>query len=195
MNNKNIPLVATMSVALLAGCATNVRKPTTMINPPPEMAFSTFTSFELKPINTSESCNKQEGGEQALNAIQEKLNARLGTLLTGWNAAKTAGHGGHTLVIEPVCTDAKLVSGAARFWGGALAGSSAVVMRVRYVDLATGKKVAEPVFYQRASAMGAAWSFGATDRSMPDRMAELITDYTEKNYQVAVGGATGLQPE
>jgi hypothetical protein len=195
MNNKNISLVAAMSVALLAGCATTVSKPTTTTNPPPEMAFSTFTSFELKPINTGESCNKQEGGEQALNAVQEKLNARLGPLLTSWNTAKSAAHGGHKLVIEPVCTDAKLVSGAARFWGGALAGSSAIVMRVRYVDQISGKKIAEPVFYQRASAMGAAWSFGATDRSMPDRMAELITDYTEKNYQVAVGGATGLQPE
>jgi hypothetical protein len=28
--------------------------------------------------------------------------------------------------------------------------------------------------------MGVAWSFGATDRSIPDRMAELIADYTEK---------------
>jgi hypothetical protein len=195
MNNKNIGLIAATSVALLAGCATTVQKPTTMTNPAPEMAFSKFTSFELKPINTTESCNKQEGGDQALTAIQEKLNVRLGALLSGWNTTKTVGHAGHKLVVEPVCTDVKLVGGAARFWGGALAGSSAVVMKVRYVDLATGKKIAEPVFYQRASAMGAAWSFGATDRNMADRMAELITDYTSKNYQVAVGGATGLQPE
>ena len=52
--------------------------------------------------------------------------------------------------------DAKLATGAARFWGGVLTGSSAVVMNVRYLDLATGKKIAEPVFYQRASAMGGA---------------------------------------
>jgi len=194
MKNRNISMIAASCAILLAGCATNVRKPTQMSNPPPDMAFSKFSSFELKPINTAEACDKQQGGEQALNAIQEKLNVKLGGLVSGWNTAGT-GHAGHKLAIEPVCVDAKLVTGAARFWGGALAGSSAVVMRVRYVDLTTGKKVAEPVFYQRASAMGAAWSFGATDRSMPDRMVELITDYTEKNYQVAVGGATGLQPE
>jgi hypothetical protein len=129
-----------------------------------------------------------------LSAIQEKLNVKLGGLVSGWNTAG-AGHAGHKLAIEPVCVDAKLVTGAARFWGGALAGSSAVVMKVRYLDLATGKKIAEPVFYQRASAMGGAYSFGGTDRNMLDRMVELITDYTEKNYQVAVGGVTGLQPE
>jgi hypothetical protein len=195
MNNKNIAIVAATSVALLAGCATTVRKPTETSNPPPAMAFSKFTSFELKPIDAGESCKKQEGGEQALTAIQEKLNVRLAALINGWNTAKTVSHDGHKLMIEPVCTDVKLVSGAARFWGGALAGSSAVVMKVRYVDMATGKKIAEPVFYQRASAMGAAWSFGATDRNMSDRLAELITDYTSKNYQVAVGGATGLPAE
>lgn len=190
--NKNISIAVAASAILLAGCATHVRKPTASDNPPPEQAFSTYTSFSLKPINTVESCDKQRGGDVALRVIQEKLDNRLGGMIATWNQAKSSGPAERKLVIEPICSDAKLVGGAARFWGGALAGSSAIVMKVRYVDQSTGKTIAEPVFYQRANAMGGAWTMGATDRNMLERIVDLIADYTMKNYQATVGGPTGL---
>jgi hypothetical protein len=191
-NVKLATLSAIAGVTLMAGCATQVKAPSTPINPAPSEAFSKFSSFELKPINTNESCDKQHGADQALSLIQEKLNLKLGSMVSNWNANKAGGQPSRKLVIEPVCSDAKLVGGAARFWGGAFAGSSAVVMKVRYTDAASGRVIAEPVFYQRANAMGAAWTFGATDRNMLDRIVDLISDYTAKNYQNAVGGSTGL---
>jgi hypothetical protein len=193
MKNKNIFIVvAGLLAAMLAGCATNVKKPEGAENPPPNVAFSKYTSFELKPINTTEACDKQHGGDQALKSVQDGLTAKLGSLVTGWNSSKAKGAAERKLVIEPVCSDAKLVGTGARIWGGALVGSSAIVMKVRYIDAATGKAIAEPVFYQRASAMGGAYSFGATDRDMLTRIVDLITSYTAKNYQAAVGGPTGL---
>jgi len=57
----------------------------------------------------------------------------------------------------------------------------------------SGKVIAEPVFYQRASAMGAAYSFGATDRDMLNRISDLIVSYANRNYPQAVGGPTGLE--
>lgn len=191
--NKNISFAIIASALLLSGCATQVRTPTTTENPPPAQAFSRYTSFSLKPINTSESCDKQQGGEVALHAIQEGLDQKLGGMIATWNVARTPGAAERKLVIEPVCTDAKLVGGSARFWGGALAGSSAIVMKMRYIDQATGKTIAEPVFYQRANAMGGAWTMGATDRNMLTRIVDLITDYTARNYRSAVGGPTGLE--
>jgi hypothetical protein len=38
--------------------------------------------------------------------------------------------------------------------------------------------------------MGAAWSFGATDKAMLVRVAGMITNYVRNNYGAAVGGST-----
>jgi hypothetical protein len=181
-----------MGILLLAGCATNVKKPEVTQNPPPEMAFSRFTSFELRPINTAEGCSKQHGADEALRSVQERLNNRLTPVVAQWNATAANGQA-HKLLIEPVCSDAKLIGTTARVFGGALHGSSAIVMKVRYTDASTGKLVAEPVFYQRAAAMAGAFSFGGADRAMLERVAELVADYTVNNYKSAVGGPTGLE--
>ncbi|MDB5854492.1 MAG: hypothetical protein JWR22_2533 [Herminiimonas sp.] len=184
-----IPLFA--AIVLTAACTTNVKKPTADQNPPPSEAFSKFGRFELKPINTVEGCDKQHGADVALRAIQDRMTDRLGGVIATWNK-KSAPAGSRKLIVEPICSDAKLVGTSARIWGGAFAGSSAIVLKVRYVDAATGKTIAEPVFYQRASAMGAAWTFGATDRDMLKRIVDLVTDYAVGNYMVATGGPTGL---
>jgi len=183
---------AIIAVTLLAGCATTVRTPTETVNPPPSAALSTFSSFELKPINTNEVCAKQSGGDVALAAIQTRLDTGLGGLVKGWNAKKTSATS-QKLIIEPICVDIKLIGTAKRIFTGALSGSSAVVMKVRYSDAVSGKVIAEPVFYQRASAMGAAYSFGATDRDMLNRISDLIVSYSSRNYPQAVGGPTGLE--
>ncbi len=192
MKNTKYALTAIASVVLLASCATHVKKPTNEQNPPPAEAFSKFTAFELKAINTTEGCDKQHGADVALRSIEERMTSRLSSTLANWNAERTKTQAPRKLIIEPICSDAKLVGTNARIWGGALAGSSAVVMKVRYIDASTKKTIAEPVFYQRASAVGAAWSFGATDRDMLTRIVDLMVDYTLNNYQAAVGGPTGL---
>lgn len=192
MSNTRFAAMAVIGMFLFAGCTTNVKKPEAEQNPAPTEAFSRFSAFELKPINTGEGCDKQHGADVALRSIQDRLNARLGSVIAGWNANTGKAAKPRKLVIEPVCSDAKLVGTNARIWGGALAGSSAIVLKVRYVDASTRKVIAEPVFYQRANAMGGAWSFGATDRDMLNRIVDLVTDYTTRNYQTAVGGPTGL---
>lgn len=183
---------ALVAIAVISGCATSVKMPTETVNPPPIAAWSTFSSFELKPINMTEACTKQSGGDVALNEIQTRLDTNLGALIKNWNAQKKS-TASQKLIIEPICVDIKLIGTAKRIFTGPLSGSSAVVMRVRYTDAASGKIIAEPVFYQRAAALGAAYSFGATDRNMLTRITTLIVDYTSGNYQQAVGGPTGLE--
>lgn len=193
IKNKGFVISGLALILLTAGCATKVKLPETTQNPPPLEAFSNFSQFELKPIDQGPGCDKQRGADVALNAIQEKLNNRLGGLVNGWNATPSAKGSGRKLIIEPVCSNAKMVGTAARIFGGAFMGSSAVVLNVRYIDATSGKKIAEPTFYQRASSMGSAYSFGATDRDMLDRIASIITSYTSGNYENAVGGPTGLE--
>ena len=100
-----------------------------------------------------------------------------------------------TLVITPVITEIKFINGAARFWAGAFAGSSAAIMKVQIVEKETGRTIAAPIFYARAAAMGGAWTFGATDNLMLTRIAGRLTDYLANNYGAAVGGPTGQDPE
>ena len=95
--------------------------------------------------------------------------------------------------MQPSIEELKFVSGGNRAWAGAFAGSSAVRMRVRFSDKATGAVVAEPEFYQRAAAMGGAYTFGGSDNAMLVRIASVIEEYARRNHAQAVGGPTGLE--
>jgi len=130
----------------------------------------------------------QPANDRALVKIQENLDLRLNPVLASWNSAGDPA--GRTLLIQPEI-HIKFISGGTRFLAGALAGSSAVVMRVKFVDAATGKEVAYPEFYQRAAAMGGAYSMGGTDNNMLIRIANLVSEYTIANHKAAVGGPTG----
>lgn len=191
--NKVVLFLGIAIIFLTAGCATKVKTPETTQNPVPSEPFSNFSKFDVKPINQGLGCDKQRGADDALNAIQQKLDNRLGGLVAAWNTASPVKKNSRTLIIEPICSNAKLISPSARIFGGAFVGSSAVVLNVRYTDAMTGKVIAEPVFYQHANMMGSGYSFGATDRDMLDRIASMITTYTSKNYENAVGGPTGLE--
>jgi hypothetical protein len=102
--------------------------------------------------------------------------------LAGWENHNLDGR---VLDVEPHILQLKFVSGGARFFAGALAGSSAVLMRVKFVDAHTGQVVADPEFYQRAAAYGGAWSIGGTDNGMLARIATVVQEYLDR-------GPTGL---
>jgi hypothetical protein len=169
----------------MAGCTTEIYAPAAQ-NPPPSEPFRNFGQFQLQPVTLNPSLAEHGYNQSATASINRSLQQSLGTLLAAWDKGE-----GRTLIVDPYIDEIKFVGGAARFWAGAMAGSSAVVMRVTYKDAATGAVVAEPVFYQHAHAMGGAWTFGGSDNAMLSRLAELVTTYTRNNYASAVGGPTG----
>ena len=69
------------------------------------------------------------------------------------------------------------------------------MLRVKMTDAATGAIIAEPDFYQHANALGAAWSFGATDKTMLIRIASMLREYLNANYAQTVGGSISQAPE
>ena len=172
-----------------AGCTTEIYAPTAQ-NPPPSRCFHEFGKFRLEPVALSPAYAKHGYNLNATAAIDRNLRASLAPDMATWEKGQ-----GPTLVIQPRVEEIKFIGGAARFWAGAFAGSSAVVMRVTYTDETTGAVVASPVFYQHASAMGGAWSIGGSDNAMLSRVANLITTYTKDNYAAAVGGPTGAPPD
>lgn len=186
----SVLLAATM---LLTGCVTHITT-TVTTNPPPAEKFSAFSQFELKPVRLAPGYAGQEANERALVKIQENVSLKMDAALARWTARPKDVATARTLLIEPTVTEIKFINGSARFWAGAMAGSSAVILQASIVDKETGKVIASPMFYARAAAMGGAYTFGATDNLMLARIADRLTDFLIANYDEAVGGPTGAQP-
>lgn len=181
------------AAVLLGGCVTKISTDIAR-NPPPAEKFSAFTRFEISPVSLRPPYAGQQANERALKKIQENISHKADPLIQGWNEASSAGSPSRTLVITPVVTEIKFIGGGARFWAGSFAGSSAVIMQVGFVEKETGREIARPTFYARASAMGGAWTIGSTDNIMLVRIAGRLTDYLAANYATAVGGPSGAEP-
>lgn len=178
----------------LSGCATRYIKPTTTQNPAPAAAFSQFDRYEVKPLQLAPAYAAEGANQKAFAKIDEHWNAKVVAVVNNWNQ-QSAKKGQRTLVIEPRVEHLKFINGGARFWVGAMAGSSAVIMKVKYIDQSTGKVVAEPEFFQRAAAMSGAWTMGAQDNLMLERIVDVAASYNNANYARAVGGASGATAE
>lgn len=183
-------LFAVVIACAMWGCVTTVETPETSFNPAPASSFSSYSQIELDPVQFDPGLPSGSANQAALQKIQENVNAEIGSTLEQWNSSPSATSNGR-LVIEPVITEMKFVGGATRVFAGALAGSSAVVMKVRIYDSESGDTIAEPEFYQRAAAMGGAYTVGVTDNLMLVRIANLLVEYLKSNYENAIGGRTG----
>ncbi len=173
-----------MLLALTTGCTTNI-KPSTETNPPPAEKFSAFNRFELLPVKAGSDVVANQ--QAAMTKIQENTQTILGSRLQQLNAKPLSGQP-RTLLIEPTVTELKFVSGAKRFWSGAMAGSSAVVLKAKFTEKETGKLIANPEFYSKASALSGAYSFGGNDNAMLRRIANWFAVYVLNNYKQPVGG-------
>jgi hypothetical protein len=80
-----------------------------------------------------------------------------------------------TMLVDTTVTSLRIVGGAARFWGGAFAGSSNMALLVVAHD-SSGATVGQRVVANDNNSMGAAWSGGATDRGLPGDMGLLVAD-------------------
>lgn len=163
-------------------------------NPPPKEAFNAFQRFEAQPIAMGAPWAGQKGNEAAKDMLQADIDERLKPLLAQWNA-QPAGDAPRTLRIVPEVRYIRFITGGKRFFGGGLAGNSAIMITLKVTDAATGAVIAEPDFYQHANALGAAYSFGATDKTMLIRVSNMITEYMRANYPRAVGGSISIAPD
>jgi hypothetical protein len=160
-------------------------------NPTPAAPLNTYATYELRPLTLMKPYAGQGANEKAAAKIREHIDAHLVPILTAWSTAGTAAGKSGTLVVEPVIEQIKFIGGATRFWAGAMAGSSYVVMRLKISDSASGNVIAEPEFFQRAAAMSGAWTVGGQDNDMLQRIVTVATAYLTANYESAVGGPTG----
>lgn len=160
-------------------------------NPPPSVPLRRFDRFEIASLGMDAPYAGQRGNELARERLQANLDLRVPPILKAWNESASAADAPRTLKIEPVVRHIRYISGGKRFFGGVLAGGSAILVTVKMTDAASGEVIAEPEFYQHANAWGAAYSFGGTDKAMNIRISEMIATYLSDNRDQAVGGRTG----
>lgn len=162
------------------------------MNPPASVALDTFARFEMAPVKMGAPFAGQKGNEAARTMLQANLDDRVGKVLAEWNAK---GGGSGTLRIEPEIRYVRFITGGKRFFGGGLAGASSIMVKVRLFDAESGKTIAEPDFYQHANALGAAWSFGATDKTMLIRISSMLRAYLQQNYSSPTAVSVSQAPE
>lgn len=163
-------------------------------NPPPAGALAGYDRYELAPLAMGPPYAGDAGKEKAKARIQDYVTSETGAIVAQWNTDAAGAARGQWLLIEPRIEKLKVVSGGARFWAGAMAGDSYVVIKVRISEQPAGTQLAEPEFYQRAAAMSGAWTFGGQDKDMLHRIVVLMNLYLQSNYREAVGGPTGYDP-
>lgn len=158
----------------VSACTTNIHaKDETVV--PPKVPFGAYKSFEIAPLTVTK--NEGDNGDlQAVETIKAELGACLSSILTPYDKGTAP-----KLKIIPVIENIKKVGTAERLLVGAFAGSSAVLLNVKYTDFDTKETVASPTFYAKAAAMSGAWTFGVQDDAMLDRVVQSACDYTKAN--------------
>ncbi|OIP34200.1 MAG: hypothetical protein AUK27_08115 [Deltaproteobacteria bacterium CG2_30_66_27] len=84
---------------------------------------------------------------------------------------------GNALLVKGSVVSMRIVSGAARFWAGAMAGTSDMSVKLTFTDAATGAVVREKLLSSANNPWGAAWTYGGSDRSLPADMGRIIGEY------------------
>lgn len=162
-------------------------------NPPPANKLGGYSGYELKPVTLAPDLSDKKHVEKVVAKVEESFQQSVAPIVKDWNASV---HGGSVqkLVIEPRITLLHKPSGANRFFAGAFAGDGKIVVKMKITEQPSGKVIAEPEFYRRASAMVGAWTVGGHDNAMLQKVAGLAANYLSGNYKEAVGGETGYEP-
>jgi hypothetical protein len=195
----NVLVRSALCLCLLLSAASALAKdeirPSVERNAPPKVQLDHYARFELKPAVLAPAYAEHEANKKALLSVQENIDQRLGAWAAQRNAEPAKNAAASTLTIEPVIEKVRFISGGKRFFAGAFAGSSQILMKLRLTDAASGEVIAEPEFYQHARGMAGAWSMGGADNAMLARVASLAQDYVAANYTALAGSPTGWESE
>ena len=180
-------IVAVAMLFLVSGCATRI----TEVPAPVTRTKVPLGEFERVVLVKSKIADKYAGrgaNIKAANKIDEHLEIGLRGIfdqleVKGFDETEADNYStssaNKVLLIKPYIKQIKFIGGAARFWVGAMAGSSVVIMDVAYQDAASGEKLSEPGFQRVANAFSGA--FGIADNRMLNDVAQDVINYTSAN--------------
>lgn len=84
---------------------------------------------------------------------------------------------GKDLLVKANVNDLRIVSSAARMWGGVFAGSSGIELDLQLIDGATKEVVRQETLNTYNNPWAASYAYGSTDRSLPDDMGKIMANY------------------
>lgn len=171
----------------LGGCATNgsdkhvesaaVSSPVT----PLEKKYDELIVYELETTPELEIDYKEALKDSQSTLISSLVKRNKYKRVEAANNSEN--YGSSTLLVKIKVNDMRIAGFGARFWGGAMAGNSYMYMRMQLVDGETRSVVRDQDFNSTNNSFAATWNFGASDRSLPTDMAEIIADYLDKAVQ------------
>ncbi len=182
-------VVMVLLVLSVVGCATQITEEPA----PPQKATTEFRAFNKVVLLKSEMAveyQESEANQKAVKKIDEHLNNGLRLIFPDLQVVNyedrdsvkaQAGGAQEVLIIKPFIKQIKFIGGATRFWVGAMAGSSVVIMDVDYEDAATGDSVAKAGFLRKGNAYAGSWSIGAADNMMLESIAQDVVNYSSAN--------------
>jgi hypothetical protein len=180
-------VLAALLVVALGGCATSQsgkQDESAVKTPPVTPLAKPYGEIVVYEIETTPVLKKDY--EQDLMICQSTLVSSLlkrNKYRRVEAARSNETYGKPALLVKIKVSDMRIASAGARIWGGALAGSSYMNMRMVLVDAETQQVVREEDFNSTNNAFAAAWTFGASDRSLPSDMAEIMAAYIDKAVQ------------
>ncbi len=138
-------------------------------------AYSTIVFGKVTMTSEIKESYPEVGEELVAGAMSKLLIDSKYPKVTKDNGGKKSKS---TLLVTVSITDMRLVSTAARIWGGAFAGSSYMEMDIEFINYA-GKVIRSKHLNSSNNAWAAAWTGGSSDHSLPTDMGNLLAKYIE----------------
>jgi len=140
-----------------------------------DMKYDTllFSSFTATPEIAKDYPQAATELQHSVMTALQMANSfkQVGTIAEGVPASEK------TLLIKANITDMRIVGGAARFWGGAMAGSSGLEMDLQLIDGASDRIIRNEKLSSWNNPFGAAWTGGSTDNSLVADMGKITAQY------------------
>jgi hypothetical protein len=134
-----------------------------------------IVNFTITPRGVQETGNPQEFlAESQQNCTQTLTDSKLFTDVRTVTSAERANS---TMIIQAELTKLRIVGVGTRIWIGAWAGKSEMAVNVKLIDASTGQVIDEREITDNTNPTYGAWSYGASDRTMPLRVGNVIADY------------------
>ena len=150
--------------------------------PAPSKPLSSFSRFELAPMTFSQPIIAEQGKMREAREFEIAYDVKIRGLLNQWNTSAPA-DARDTLLVKTELVGLRIISGAARFWGGAFAGDSFLDLDLILVNKSTGEQISNVRVRKSADAIGGAWSVGQTDQNLDQYVIEIVRTYLSNNYQ------------
>lgn len=180
-------LLVIFSILFVSGCATQITEEPSKVTRS-TTNFSEYNKVILVKTAIAKQYANQAANIKAVNKIDEVLAQRFAAIFDNVEI-KTAeevaamdfskGSDRDVLLVKPLVKQIKFIGGAARFWAGAMAGSSVVILDASFEEAKTGKQLSNPGFLRKAGAYTDA--FGVASNAMLSDVAQDVANYAIAN--------------